>query len=179
MQHAILVICFSWILQHPQMPSHSFIQISASVFSCWSTPTQYRFPCQHRSLLNSRCVVRPSSLNDLWSWWAGLVILVAVIGCWAVTAFVVAHMDDHAGSGWCCCVKLVLPPWPQFRDGTKQVIVDDRGGVLRLFPADWRGSRRRDQELLLWLGRLQPRTPYVHRLSEVKSHFFAVEVRLM
>lgn len=67
----------------------------------------------------------------------------------------------------------VLYTWPQFRDGTKQVIVDDRGGVLRLFPADWRGSRRRDQELLLWLGRLQPRTPYVHRLHSAKAgkHF--------
>lgn len=69
--------------------------------------------------------------------------------------------------------KIIMYTWPQFRDGTKQVIVDDRCGVLRLRPADWRGSRRRDQELLLWLGRLQTRTPYVNRLhsAEAGKHF--------
>lgn len=132
-----------------------------------------------RSLLNSRCVVRPSSLDDLWSWGSGLVIQVAVIRGRAVTAIIVADMDNHAGSGGCCSVKLILFPWSQLRDGTQQVIVDDWCGVLRLFPADRRRGRRWDQELLIWLGRLQTRTSYVDRLSKVESYLFAVEVCLM
>lgn len=60
----------------------------------------------------------------------------------------------------------VLPTRSKFGDGTQQVVVDDWRGVLRLLPADWRGGRWGDQELLIWLGRLQARTPYVDGLRE-------------
>lgn len=52
----------------------------------------------------------------------------------------------------------VLPTWSQLGDGTQQVVVDDRHGVFRLPPAHWRGSRRGDQELLLWFWGFQTRT---------------------
>lgn len=61
--------------------------------------------------------------------------------------------------------------WSQFGDGTQQVIVDNRCGIVRLLPADRRRGRRRDEELLLWLGRLQTRTSYVDRLEDGTAKF--------
>lgn len=64
-----------------------------------------------RSLLHTRCVVGPSCLDDLWSWGAGLVVLVTVIRGWAVAALVLANVDDHAGGGGRGRVELILLPW--------------------------------------------------------------------
>lgn len=61
--------------------------------------------------------------------------------------------------------------WSQFGDGTQQVIVDNRCGIVRRLPADRRRGRRRDEELLLWLGRLQTRTSDVDRLKDGTAKF--------
>lgn len=47
-------------------------------------------------------------------------------------------------------------------DGTEEVIVDDRCGILSLFPSHRRRWRWGEQELLLWFRRLQSRTSYVY-----------------
>lgn len=65
----------------------------------------------------------------------------------------------------------VFSTWSQFGDGTQQVVVDNRCGVVRLLPAHRRWGRRRDEELLLWFGRLQTRTSDVDRLEDTKAKF--------
>lgn len=70
--------------------------------------------------------------------------------------------EPNCGTVWCT--------WSELRDGTQQVIVDDRHGVLRLFPAHRGGGRGGDQELLLWFRGLQSWTPNVDGLQpEIKS----------
>lgn len=70
--------------------------------------------------------------------------------------------EPNCDTVWCT--------WSQLRDGTQQVIVDDRHGVLRLFPANRRGGRGGDQELLLRFRGLQSWTPNVDGLQpEIKS----------
>lgn len=63
-----------------------------------------------RSLLDTGRVVGPSRLDDLWSWWAGLVVLVAVVGGRAVAALILADVNDHAGGCGRGGVELVLLP---------------------------------------------------------------------
>lgn len=134
---------------------------------------------RHRSLLDAGRVVGASGLDDFRARRAGLVVVVAVVGARAVAALVLTNVNDHAGGGGRGSVELILVAWSKFGDGTEQVIVDNRCGILRLFPPDWRRSRGGDQELFIWLRRLQARTSYVDGLGEIESHLLAVEVGLV
>ena len=67
------------------------------------------------------------------------------------------------------CHSVKHSTWSELWDGTQQVVVHHGHGVLRLLPADGGGGRGGDQELLIGLGRLQPRTPDVDRLQDERD----------
>lgn len=113
-----IIKCVYGTAGHPQvhpksqnLPSSDSWSSSPPITSGWNVKAAKWRRRYRRSLLDAGRVVWASRLDDLWTRWAGLVIVVAVVGARAVAMLILAHMDDYAGGGGRGSVELILFSW--------------------------------------------------------------------